>query len=62
MEGTPPDTPTTEEPAMTALRQAANWLRQQPYTADPAYWVAQAATRYSLTGQQQATLLHNASR
>ena len=47
---------------MHALRQAANWLRQQPYQADPIYWVAQAATRYSLTAQQQAILLHNASR
>jgi hypothetical protein len=46
----------------TALRTAANWLRQQPYKAAPAYWVAQAATRYSLTEQQQAILLHNASR
>ena len=47
---------------MHALRQAANWLRQQPYQADPSHWVAQAATRYSLTDQQQAILLHNASR
>jgi hypothetical protein len=47
---------------MTALRQAANWLRQQPYAADPAYWVAQAATRYSLTDQQRVILLHSASR
>jgi len=46
----------------TALRQAANWLRQQPYQADPSHWVAQAATRYGLTAQQQAILLHNASR
>jgi hypothetical protein len=46
----------------TALRQAATWLRQQPYQADPSHWVKQAATRYSLTDQQQAILLHNASR
>ena len=46
----------------TALRQSANWLRQQPYQGDAAYWVAQAATRYGLTDQQQAILLHNASR
>ncbi|MGG6242551.1 hypothetical protein ACQ4N7_28400 [Nodosilinea sp. AN01ver1] len=47
---------------MLALRQAAEWLRCQPYKAAPAYWVAQAATRYGLTDQQQAILLHNASR
>jgi hypothetical protein len=47
---------------MNALRPAATWLQQQPYKADPAYWVAQAATRYSLNEQQTAILLHNASR
>ena len=47
---------------MHALRQAANWLRQQPYQGDPSHWVKQAATRYELTDQQQAILLHNASR
>jgi hypothetical protein len=46
----------------TALRQAATWLRQQPYQSAPAYWVAQAAARYALSDQQTAILLYNASR
>lgn len=45
-----------------AMRQAASWMVRNGYQADPTFWVAQAAIRYGLTDQQQAILLHNASR
>lgn len=44
------------------LRTAAAWMVRNGYQTAPSFWVAQATIRYSLSEQQQAILLHNASR
>jgi hypothetical protein len=58
-EGKPMTTFTTTPAATPAFRNAARWLTRQPWQADPAHWVGQAKTRYSLTDHQVAALLHN---
>jgi hypothetical protein len=47
------------QPLTTELRNAARWLTHQDWKQSPAYWVAQAKTRYSLTQAQTDLLLYS---